>query len=184
MVCSCRRAWVLAALAGATVRGPAAHAETMHRPAALIARGTLSLPPNLAPPQIDEPAAIYVTVRPVPASALSAGKVPPLATARYAAADGALAFPYAFELTSDNLTPEGAAAEPGLRGSTDLLISARLDGDGVAATRGPDDLVGRASLLKHGSADPAKWAPLTVELSGRGITGRVLTSGAGGTVSR
>jgi hypothetical protein len=102
-------------------------------------------------------AALYVTARPsrpdsVPAAILdcSRGRPPPVLSARYANP----AFPFNFELTSLDFTPEGAATATmtaminGGRDSIwwageDLVISARLNMDGVALSRDPMDLVGR-----------------------------------------
>lgn len=118
--------------------------------------------------------ALYVTARPAPDNAaLQAGKVPPLAAARFAP----VAFPFQFELTSSDLTAEYLGTPSSAYEEKDLLISVRFDTDGVAATRGPDDLVGRASLVKRRSAAPVDWLPVVVELQGRGLTGRLLTGG-------
>jgi len=123
-----------------------------------------------------EAKALYVTVRLVPANNVgryvSGGKVPPLATARFA---GPIVFPFAFDLSTSDLTPEFADVPVGEWDEQDLIVSARLDTDGTAATRDPDDLVGRGLLEKGGSRDAAKWPPLQVQLEGRGLTGRILT---------
>lgn len=122
--------------------------------------------------------ALYVTVRVVPSNNVgkyvTEGKVPPLATARFA---GPVTFPFDFTITRDMLTPEYSqvAAEQWER--QDLIVSARLDKDGRAATRDPEDLVGRGMVLKAQSVDPARWTPAAFELQGRGLTGRLLTGG-------
>ena len=50
-----------------------------------------------------------------------------------------LAFPYSFSLTTANLTPEFAGVDRSAWEGADLVITARYDTDGVAATRGPDE---------------------------------------------
>ena len=80
-----------------------------------------------------------VTARPVDTSTgifAQAGKVPPLAAARFATP---VEFPFAFTLTTDDLTPEFSAVEPSKWSGADLTLTARFDVDGVAATRGPDE---------------------------------------------
>ena len=99
--------------------------------------------------------------------------MPPLAASRFA---GPLAFPYRFELTSSDLTPEWVGVPESEWRACDLIISARLDTDGVAATRQPEDLVGRATLRKAGAS--SGWKATDVELQGRGLTGRLLTGGS------
>ena len=47
-------------------------------------------------------------------------------------------------------------------------MSARLDSDGIAATRDPEDLVGRF-VLKQGTEE------VTVALQGRGFGGKLVT---------
>ena len=148
----------------------------------------------------DNGAALYVTARPsrpdsVPAAVLdgSRGRPPPVLSARYPRPD----FPFDFELTSFDLTPEGAAAsattpttmDDGRDGvwwaGEDLVVSARLDTDGVASTRDPTDLVGRgifrppaATPASTAAASAAAAAPATVvsiELRGRGMFGKSVT---------
>ena len=54
----------------------------------------------------------------------------------------------------------------------ELTVSARLDSDGTAATRSPEDLVGRgvAKVPRQGPRERAE-----VVLTGRGIAGRFAT---------
>jgi len=142
-----------------------------------VATGTISLQPGVRAVD-DASAALYVTARPAESvgGALQAGtKVVPLATARYSSP---IAFPFDYCLTLDNLTAEYQSADATTYETLDLLVSARLDGDGVAATRGPDDLVGRGLLKKAASREPAQWRAAPVELQGRGLTGRLLTGGS------
>eukprot|EP00579_Thalassiosira_antarctica_P006492 CAMPEP_0201895570 /NCGR_PEP_ID=MMETSP0902-20130614/42930_1 /ASSEMBLY_ACC=CAM_ASM_000551 /TAXON_ID=420261 /ORGANISM="Thalassiosira antarctica, Strain CCMP982" /LENGTH=253 /DNA_ID=CAMNT_0048427929 /DNA_START=48 /DNA_END=807 /DNA_ORIENTATION=+ len=127
-------------------------------------------------------AAMYVTARPnrpnnVPRAILdgSRGKPPPVLSARFANPT----FPYEFTLTSQNFTPEGASIVEGATNASndvwwsgeDLIVSARLDSDGVAATRDPTDLVGRGIY----SATAA--STVSIELGGRGIFGKSVTTG-------
>ena len=51
----------------------------------------------------------------------------------------------------------------------DLVVSARWDSDGVAATRDPNDLVGRGLFQVRSGGE------VTVPLQGRGITGKFVT---------
>lgn len=123
--------------------------------------------------------ALYLTCRPdkpdnVPSAILngSRGKSPPVLAARIANPT----FPLDFELSSPrDLTVEGAGGETSLEFSKfwwnrdDLIVSARWDSDGVAATRNPDDLVGRG-FFKQGEENIVE-----VELSGRGAFGKFAT---------
>eukprot|EP00588_Corethron_pennatum_P008666 CAMPEP_0194271638 /NCGR_PEP_ID=MMETSP0169-20130528/5377_1 /TAXON_ID=218684 /ORGANISM="Corethron pennatum, Strain L29A3" /LENGTH=190 /DNA_ID=CAMNT_0039014035 /DNA_START=30 /DNA_END=602 /DNA_ORIENTATION=- len=140
----------------------------------LVAKGVVTVRKGDEAP--GEPsAALYITCRPdtiddVPRAILdgSRGKPPPVASARFAAP---LDFPFRFEIDTSNLTPEGAAdSEGGERWWKDknMVVSARFDSDGVAATRDPGDLVGR-SIYKSGGSEAS------VELQGRGIGGKFAT---------
>eukprot|EP00957_Ditylum_brightwellii_P031805 2411700-Ditylum_brightwellii.AAC.1 len=55
-------------------------------------------------------------------------------------------------------------------GGDDLVVSARLDSDGVASTRDPTDLVGRGFFKRGGKGDG-----FVVQLQGRGIGGKFVT---------
>lgn len=131
-------------------------------------------------------AALYVTARPnkpdnVPRAILdgSRGKPPPVLSARFA---NISSFPFDFTLSSDNFTPEGATsvAKEGDASTAntedvwwdkeDLIVSARLDTDGVAATRDPTDLVGRGIYVAN------KEGTVIVELQGRGMFGKSVTA--------
>ena len=52
-----------------------------------------------------------------------------------------------------------------------LLVGARLDSDGVAATRSPEDLTGQTSV----EWGDGRWGTLDVVLEGRGLTGKFIT---------
>ena len=142
-----------------------------------IATGVVRVTPELAPPQ-SQTSALYVTCRLNPQANVpryvTGGKVPPLAAARFAAPS----FPFSFELRTSDLTPEFANVPQSEWIAQDLVISARWDTDGVAATRDPGDLVGRGLLSKRKGALPSKWeGAADIELQGRGLTGRLLTGG-------
>jgi hypothetical protein len=117
--------------------------------------------------------ALYVTARPnrpdnVPRAILdgSRGKPPPILAARFESP----VFPFEFELGEKDLTPEGAGSDQSSFwwAADDLVVSARWDSDGVAATRSPEDLVGR-TIWKKGTALAA------LDLEGRGAFGKFAT---------
>ena len=127
---------------------------------------------------LSKDAALYLTCRQdkpdnVPAAILNGtrGKAPPVLSARFENPK----FPFEFNLTSENLTLEGAQYEWFKSG--DLIISARYDQDGVAATRSPDDLVGRGLLTK--SQQLSDNSISKIELQGRGAFGKFATGGKG-----
>ena len=162
-------------------------------------RGTVTLQPGQSIPSSSE-AALYITVRPnVPDDAPRAildgtrGKSPPVLSARFpivsSTTEGGKFFPFEFQLTQQNLTPEGALQLPTTTtaetevgdGSTmlwwekngkDLIVSARLDTDGVASTRDPEDLVGRG-ISSHSSE---RTNVVSIELRGRGMFGKSVTA--------
>ena len=119
--------------------------------------------------------ALYVTVRPnrpdnVPKAILdgSRGKSPPILAARFESP----VFPFDFKLGEKDLTPEGLGNSNGggyWWSADDLIVSARWDNDGVAATRSPEDLVGR-NLWKQGTTDG-----FVLDLQGRGSFGKFAT---------
>ena len=118
-------------------------------------------------------AALYITCRPdrpdnVPAAILNGtrGKAPPVLSARFANPT----FPFQFSLSEENLTVEGSQFEWFSR--SDLIVSARYDQDGVAATRSPDDLVGRRLISKE---ELSKNAHVSFQLEGRGVFGKFAT---------
>jgi hypothetical protein len=147
---------------------------------------SISITPQPPPP------ALYVTCRPdrpdnVPNAILSGsrGKPPPVLVARYENPS----FPFDFTLTTNDLTVEGLPTVQNNDSSSSsssgsffqywwsqdtLIVSARLDSDGIAATRSPDDLVGR------GVWNPTKTDQVaTVALQGRGPAGKFVTGGSG-----
>ena len=135
--------------------------------------------------------ALYVTARPsipdnVPTAILdgSRGKSPPVLSARYPNPT----FPFDFALTAKDFTTEGAAKivngdsasdkRSGVWWSgQDLIVSARLDTDGIASTRDPTDLVGRGIFHAQSSTTSnAMSDTLSIQLSGRGMFGKRVTS--------
>mmetsp|Transcript_32949 Transcript_32949/g.74607 ORF Transcript_32949/g.74607 Transcript_32949/m.74607 type:complete len:243 (-) Transcript_32949:21-749(-) len=146
--------------------------------------GSCVIKPGAIPP-VDANAALYVTARPESLSSAPGslfdmlvgnygGKPPAVLTARYPIYGGAA--PYEFELSTSDLTEEGSFStstdkSEGLWWQNDnLIISARLDSDGVASSRDPEDLVGRISCSAKDSR-----SGLQIELSGRGMFGKSVT---------
>jgi hypothetical protein len=135
-------------------------------------QGTVTVDESVLPQDLS---ALYITCRPdradnVPAAILSGtrGKPPPILTARFANPT----FPFDFQLGAMDLTVEGASEGDNYWWKNeDLIVSARWDSDGVAATRSPDDMVGRAYLKR---ADHL----VSIVLMGRGAFGKFAT-GAG-----
>lgn len=134
---------------------------------AVLLRGTVSLRSDAVVPSDLTAAALYITARPdrpdnVPQAILdgSRGKSPPVLIARLA---NIQKFPIDFSLTQADVSVEGDWWY-----QDDLVVSARLDSDGVAATRDPNDLVGRG-FFRRGEDK------VSVELQGRGITGKLIT---------
>ena len=155
-----------------------------------VLQGTVSLASGVPfPPESMEStssSAIYLTCRPdkpdnVPAAILngSRGKPPPVLAARIENPS----FPLDISLVVPrDLTVEGASSTNASGDGKqldidnlwwlkeDLIVSARWDSDGVAATRSPEDLVGR-TVWKNGEAK------VQLELGGRGAFGKYVTGG-------
>lgn len=122
--------------------------------------------------------ALYITARPnkadnVPRAILDGGngKAPPVLASRIPNPQ----FPFNFQLSTLDLTQEGAALITNDRywfEGQDLTISARWDTDGVASTRDPTDLVGRSQYIASKGDEPI------VQLGGRGLTGKIVTGKA------
>mmetsp|Transcript_26472 Transcript_26472/g.58290 ORF Transcript_26472/g.58290 Transcript_26472/m.58290 type:complete len:288 (+) Transcript_26472:79-942(+) len=161
--------------------------------------GKVTLPSGMTDPGgLDEggdgekrptPSALYVTARPdrpdnVPKAILdgSRGKPPPILAARFESP----VFPFEFKLGEKDLTPEGVggigngeqqSSNPRWWAGDDLIVSARWDSDGVAATRSPEDLVGR-NLWKRGTAATSPndgISGFVLGLQGRGSFGKFAT---------
>ncbi len=110
-------------------------------PATVVAKGTVALAEGAAPAAN---ATLFLAAR----AAGSGGKGPPILVKRYAAP----ALPLAFELTSADRMMPGAALPASLE------ITARLDADGDATSRGPGDLAATATTAEGG-------APLELKLA-------------------
>ena len=136
--------------------------------------------------------ALYVTARPsipdnVPTAILdgSRGRPPPVLSARYPNPT----FPFDFALTAKDFTTEGGASMMIVNGDDnsaardersgvvevwwsgqDLVVSARLDTDGIASTRDTTDLVGRG--IFHGAMS---YDTVSIQLGGRGMFGKRVT---------
>jgi len=159
-------------------------------------RGTISLPQGIqfaSSSSSDTAAALYVTARPdkldnIPRAILdgSRGKAPPVLIARFPLSKSTTIttttttttygdfFPYSFALTENDLTMEGQS-QWFVSTKEDLIISVRLDMDGVAATRDPDDLVGRA-IYYGGNGNVVRGGDdISIQLQSRGITGKFVT---------
>ena len=148
--------------------------------------GSCFIKPGATPPG-DANAALYITARPESLSSApqslfdmlvgnyGGGKPPAVLTARYPISGAAA--PYEFQLSTSDLTEEGSFFNTGTEMSEplywwqddNLIISARLDSDGVASSRDPEDLVGRILSAKDSRRG------LQIELSGRGIFGKSVT---------
>lgn len=141
----------------------------------VVLNGQVSLSSNnLAAPTGDN-AALYITVREdvgVWTSAVRNMKPPPILSKRMTNIKN---FPVSVSLSSkDDMTPEGAAtADEWMNGKRALTISTRLDSDGVAATRNPEDLVGQGEAKSDGNKG---WESFNVDLIGRGVAGKFITN--------
>lgn len=144
----------------------------------LVFKGKVTLQSGTSVPDDISASALYVTARPnnpvdVPRAILdgSNGKPPPVLAARFSNVQ----FPFTFDLRTSDLTLEGNASrsDTGLYWweEKDLIVSARWDTDGTAATRDPTDLVGREMFIV-GSEE------ISIQLQGRGITGKFFTGKA------
>lgn len=132
----------------------------------IVASGVITVQSGLSLPEA-EAAALYITVRPERSDfndfvrKARATNAAPIAAVRISPVQ----FPYEFKITEDNLFPE--AKDDRSWALTDLQVSARWDTDGVAATRGSDDLVGGAIFKRQKETT-------TLELQTRGLAKSVL----------
>jgi len=159
----------------------------------ILLRGTVTLSPRVFLPEESPSGALYITARPntpdnVPRAILdgSRGKPPPVLAARMVVSDNR-SFPFAFRLTTSDLTIEGKGSSSSSEGDKedywwageDLIVSARWDTDGIAATRDPSDLVGRgmakAKDVAVSGASDVDGDGVVVPLQGRGFTGKLVT---------
>jgi hypothetical protein len=119
-------------------------------------------------------AALYLTAREDEnafVTGIKAVKKPPLLTTRIPLSQ--ISFPYEFSLDFDkDATEEGTLWKNGAVLNKDLVIAARIDTDGVAATRDSQDLVGRAKFTAKGDNSFNK---AEITMSDRGIGGKFVT---------
>jgi len=141
---------------------------------AITLSGVVLIPDGVPAPTGSD-RALYVTVKPdigvINAQILNI-KVPPIMTKRIPAS--LLSFPYTYTIDEVKDATEEAAASKSRweKGDVPLIVSVRYDNDGVAATRSPEDLVGKgeSSFI---SGD--EWSKADVQLSDRGIGGKLVT---------
>lgn len=110
----------------------------------------------------------YITARPSKPTDVSKailegsyGKPPPFLT--FSTSD--FTFPYTFKLTEKDLTTEGTQIK--IYDKMPITVSARYDTDGIASTRGENDLVGRSESFINSDT--------SIKLQSRGIGGRFVT---------
>lgn len=112
-------------------------------------------------------AALYITLKKgaaidATASLVRANPQPAIAAVKLPLSG--IKFPVDFTITTADLFPDASELVPG----TPITISARLDADGIAATRGPEDLVASA----YGSA--AAQTPVELLLQPRGFVTKLM----------
>jgi hypothetical protein len=118
--------------------------------------------------------AIYLTAREdvgIWTAQIKNVKPPPILTSRTA---GPFSLPVEIILSGENdITPEGQLiAKQWQSGKRPIVVSARLDADGVAATRNAEDLVGKSIATKD---DGGVWKGCEIELTDRGVGGKFIT---------
>ena len=92
------------------------------------------------------------------------------------------AFPASVQIKESDIyadTPEAQHTIAQEIQMSDLFLSARLDRDGQASTRSPEDLVGQGVMYKFKAVDSAQWSRADVVLTGRGAFGEFVTGGKG-----
>jgi len=88
--------------------------------------------------------------------------------------------PFVLEYKQD-VTPEGLVYPQGWSNNKKIVVTVRLDTDGIAATRDSTDLIGKSIAEPIGSSssssdgEKGKWSPIEVELTDRGIGGKFVT---------
>ncbi|KAL3770143.1 hypothetical protein ACHAWO_007734 [Cyclotella atomus] len=162
---------------------------------ATILKGVVTLKSG-SEASISESSALYITAKPETTmnapkkiQELFAGRPPPVLTARYPITSGSNdAFPFIFQLTESDVTAEGAYIDENEEmkaikywwKNDNLVVSVRFDSDGIAATRDPDDLVGRSFSFVGDKGDgsrPFRYdKDVEVQLQGRGIGGKFITT--------
>lgn len=128
--------------------------------------------PALIPAGTDS--AIYLTARQdvgIWTAQIKNMKPPPILTSR---TPSPYTFPLAITLSAANdVTAEGLEIQQQWQsGKAPIVISARLDADGIAATRNAEDLVGKSIASKN---EVGEWVGCQIELSDRGFGGKMIT---------
>lgn len=134
---------------------------------------TITMKKSATLPRGTDPA-IYLTARQdvgIWTAQIKNMKPPPILTSRAA---GPFSFPTEILLSAKNdITPEGVEIiNQWQSGKKPIVVSARLDADGVAATRNAEDLVGKAIASKDASGE---WKGCQIELTDRGVGGKLVT---------
>mmetsp|Transcript_448 Transcript_448/g.904 ORF Transcript_448/g.904 Transcript_448/m.904 type:complete len:247 (-) Transcript_448:239-979(-) len=165
-----------AASATAAAAPAPAPAPVAPDPADILVSGTVSIfeeedpemRRTIAAMRTADRAALYVTVKPGGESSRVSG----LMRGNTGVAAGAiripikdLTFPYEFTVTKSNLFPEAVNDFEKLRGE-ELTVACRLDEDGMASTRGANDLAGVTYVIPKGVAGAGKGVA-KVEMKGR-----------------
>jgi len=147
---------------------------------AAVVAGQVVVAQGISAPQIgtNQNLALYVTVRQdrgIWQDRVRNFKSPPIMSKRIPSSELKQGFPLRVTLDSVlDATVEGKEIEEAwTKGQTPLLVSARLDVDGVAATRSPDDLTGSASTSF--SNEQGSFDKFELTLVDRGITGKLIT---------
>lgn len=128
--------------------------------------------PALIPAGTDS--AIYLTARQdvgIWTAQIKNMKPPPILTSR---TPSPYTFPLAITLSAANdITAEGLEIQQQWQsGKASIVVSARLDADGIAATRNAEDLVGKSITSKN---ENGEWVGCQIELSDRGFGGKMIT---------
>lgn len=128
--------------------------------------------PALIPAGTDS--AIYLTARQdvgIWTAQIKNMKPPPILTSR---TPSPYTFPLAITLSATNdITAEGLEIQQQWQsGKASIVVSARLDADGIAATRNAEDLVGKSIASKN---ENGEWLGCQIELSDRGFGGKMIT---------
>lgn len=125
---------------------------------------TITLPSNIDREELLGPdTALYVTARPTDNQVFEGRRAPPVLTTRVATPSSLQTVLTEKDATSEGMSWGGWKTGP-------LVVSARLDTDGLASTRNATDLVGQGTVAADGTT-------VTVPLQGRGFAGKLLTGG-------
>lgn len=136
-------------------------------------KGTVVLDNGAAIPLTNDNAALYITVKQDVGAWTSAVRniqPPALLTKKILSKDLQFPFTTTLDTTSDS-TPEGLNDRSWKSGYLPLIITARYDADGVAATRSKDDLIGRT--ISNYDRTSKTFDEYTLKLGDRGLGGRI-----------